>query len=259
MHLFLLWLFSERYDSRSCVYDRSQQDFSALVNLPPGPHRLKFIVDTQWKTSKNLPSGTDQEGNLINYLQVTKQLDPNIAHSDSQSRFQSPEDAARYWQAEAQWTTEIPAELIAYGEATEAEEAAMDAHDEHNRLRAERGLPPEPMPAHFQYTQQQQHASATPPSLPAQLQKGVLNQSASHPVGSGDDNSILPKPDHTVIDHLAAAPMNKGFLSVGVTKRYRRKVCFSRLRCNFSKILTSSISLLLRFCTVSHFSLRDKQ
>ena len=44
---------------------RSQPDFTALVNLPPGPHRLKFIVDTQWKTSKNLPSATDQYGSLF--------------------------------------------------------------------------------------------------------------------------------------------------------------------------------------------------
>ena len=43
-------------------YGRSQTDFSALVNLPPGPHRLKFIVDKQWKTSRNLPSATDQDG-----------------------------------------------------------------------------------------------------------------------------------------------------------------------------------------------------
>jgi hypothetical protein len=46
------------------------KDFTALVNLPPGPHSLKFIIDKQWKTSKYLPSATDADGNLINYLQV---------------------------------------------------------------------------------------------------------------------------------------------------------------------------------------------
>lgn len=66
-----------------------------------------------------------------------------------------------------------------------------------------------------------------PPMLPAQLEKGPLNHAAYVTQGSGDDNSILPKPDHSVINHLAASPIKGGFLSVGVTTRYKRKVCLS--------------------------------
>ena len=64
---------------------------------------------------------------------------------------------------------------------------------------------------------------ASPPHLPASLAKGVLNDSNIVAQGSGDDNSILPIPDHTAIDHLAASPITKGLLSVGMTKRFRRK------------------------------------
>ena len=44
----------------------SAGDFSALISLPPGPHRLKFIVDKEWKASKHLQLATDADGNLIN-------------------------------------------------------------------------------------------------------------------------------------------------------------------------------------------------
>lgn len=53
---------------------KHDKDFTALVKLPPGAHSLKFIVDKQWKTSKYLPSATDADGNLVNYLQVRVQL-----------------------------------------------------------------------------------------------------------------------------------------------------------------------------------------
>lgn len=150
---------------------------------------------------------------MINYLQVTKADAPQTI---ARSAYQSVEDEERYWREEAQWTSEIPAELIAFGEQFEAEEAAAVAQEEHNRMLADQGLPPESM--------QPLHSSGPPPvpppSLPAQLQRGILNSPGST---GQDDNSILPKPDHSVIDHLAASPISKGLLSVAITKRYRRK------------------------------------
>jgi hypothetical protein len=68
-----------------------------------------------------------------------------------------------------------------------------------------------------------------PPQLPAQLRKAVLNEGSLVPEGSGDDNSILPRPEHSVIDHLLASPINKGYFSVAVTKRYKHKVGTDRL------------------------------
>lgn len=132
---------------------------------------------------------------------------------------------------EAQWTNVIPEPLPAFGEATDAEDAAMEAHEEHNRRLMEQGVEPLPPPDERELSSHIMSRNfAPPPHIPAQLQRGVLNhvQVAQGIVGSGDDNSILPKPDHTVIDHLAASPINKGLLSVGVTKRYRRKVRFDK-------------------------------
>lgn len=135
-------------------------------------------------------------------------------------------DEEEYWREllEQRWTTQIPEELLAFGEMQEAEEAAYEAQDEHNRKLVERGLPQEPIvQPNITPTHPNLLHPVAPPSLPAQLQRGVLNSIVLVAQGSGDDNSLLPKPDHSVIDHLAASPITKGLLSVGVTKRYRKK------------------------------------
>lgn len=154
-----------------------------------------------------------------------------------------------------QWTQEIPAVLLAYGDATEAALDAQDAAREADYQRSAQSSSSMPMPNLPQLDQSHQYPTSgqngpssipnvlpnpailalqrkplsqlqliQPPSLPAQLEKGVLNATVLVAKGSGDDNSILPKPDHSVLNHLAASPIKGGLLSVGVTTRYRRKV-----------------------------------
>ncbi|KAH9808871.1 carbohydrate-binding module family 48 [Melampsora americana] len=192
-------------------------NFSALVALPPGPHRLKFIVDKRWKTSKYLPSATDDKGNLINYLQVNPGDQPfrglgprgiwsgytyaNWSLGSSIGGFSGMlEEEA---EEEERWTTEIPTALISYEEY----------HDEEGIEGEE-----EPGPSSVGF-------AAEPPKLPAQLKEGILNVSSKVTDGLSisDDNSLLPKPDHSVLNHLAASPIKQGLLSVGVTSRYKRK------------------------------------
>lgn len=396
--------------------------------MPPGPHTLKFIVDKQWKTSKYLPSATDADGNLINYLQVNKpeeiaaigevitqqqqqlrqqqqqqgatssnatagpssgsaagtgthspvaaavmaaamagiavttpdgtvaapsysyqhyfqqgenggfgppspvagpsgssaakaaqstmespaksstatgqdkttssssparqrdgstsayrgdaiQREASQRSPQAPSRYQPPQrtqrDTSAYasieqtlqWEDDSDWTSEIPAVLIAYGDASEA---ALDFQEAQERALAEKqnpsgshSLPPPNLPGSLSASNSAPHTpisahdhnnnlggassipssfpqhssmllinrkplsqliSIQPPTLPAQLEKGVLNATVLVAKGSGDDNSILPRPDHSVLNHLAASPIKGGLLSVGVTTRYRQKV-----------------------------------
>lgn len=224
------------------MFRDSASDFSALISLPPGNHRLKFIVDREWKASKHLPVATDADGNLINYLQVnptTSKIAAGYwtaaASSSGQPTWVAtpPKQAqAPMWagfedeellgqdeenEEEEEWTQEIPKELVEWGEW----EAERDALENESAISLPEGgvrpppkeLPPPPA-----------SSGVPPPSLPAQLEKGPLNHAAYVTQGSGDDNSILPKPDHSVINHLAASPIKGGFLSVGVTTRYKRKV-----------------------------------
>lgn len=45
-------------------------DFNAMLRLPPGQYRLKFIVDDSWRCSKQIPTATDDDGTLVNWLEV---------------------------------------------------------------------------------------------------------------------------------------------------------------------------------------------
>lgn len=124
----------------------------------------------------------------------------------------SPDDPS-FEAEDEEWTQEIPAGLIEWGE--------WEAERENYEIALESAKPP---PASYSLPPAPLGGGVPPPSLPAQLEKGPLNHAAYVTQGSGDDNSILPKPDHSVINHLAASPIKGGFLSVGVTTRYKRKV-----------------------------------
>ncbi|KAI9608580.1 hypothetical protein H4Q26_004763 [Puccinia striiformis f. sp. tritici PST-130] len=212
----------------------SQGDaFSALVALPPGPHQLKFIVDRRWKTSKYLPSATDDKGNLINYLQVNigdqpfRGLGPRgiwsgYTYADWSSggagiledHNGSSDDRT---DSEHEWTSEIPIALLEYEEYHDRSDSSS--------VNSEREPPPPPSTDQEQDTPTPGHVgfAAEPPNLPAQLKEGILNLSSRLPNGASDDNSLLPKPDHSVLNHLAASPIRQGLLSVGVTSRFKRK------------------------------------
>ncbi|GAA5986377.1 hypothetical protein JCM10908_003729 [Rhodotorula pacifica] len=287
--VFVTGTFAKGWKTKIELRKTDASDFSALISLPPGPHRLKFIVDDEWKASKHLPVATDADGNLINYLQVNavnSKLPPNIWQPPVTSSTLSPPSASAgagagtaaynaaaaaaaaagsavapsstptnragqlgaglFWpfggddedpslaqggsaitldvdEDDTQWTQEIPSDLVKWGE-WEAERDAIENHfyAQHPNGPSDTTPPPEfPPPPPF--------AGVQPPSLPAQLEKGPLNHAAYVTQGSGDDNSILPKPDHSVINHLAASPIKGGFLSVGVTTRYKRKVYYKAL------------------------------
>jgi len=50
--------------------DNSTHDFHTVLRLAPGAYRLKFIVDESWKCSKHIPTATDDDGTLVNWIEV---------------------------------------------------------------------------------------------------------------------------------------------------------------------------------------------
>lgn len=132
------------------------------------------------------------------------------------------------------WTNEIPEELIKYGEYSDAVNQALS--NERPQPTPPGLIPAQPQNGKVgmcQVVPVHELGRINPPRLPAQLEKGVLNSSLTIAQGSGDDNSILPKPDHSVISHLAASPIKGGLLSVGVTMRYKKKVSAQLLLSHF--------------------------
>jgi hypothetical protein len=74
-------IFSLRLDFTCALLilvSNSSQDFSAVLELPPGTHRLKFIVDDEWKCSNDLETATDPDGNLVNYIEVDDGFDDDL-------------------------------------------------------------------------------------------------------------------------------------------------------------------------------------
>jgi hypothetical protein len=51
--------------------DQIGSEFSNIIQMPLGTQHLKFIVDDEWKCCQDLPIASDEEGNLINYLQIS--------------------------------------------------------------------------------------------------------------------------------------------------------------------------------------------
>ena len=118
------------------------------VNLLPGTHHLKFIVDDQIRTSDDYPQAVDdRDGSLANYVSVpfpSSTTSPSAAATAPGSSaisplaspvHQHPLNANSFWSdasstvgesgsgrehAEPQWTTEIPPELIAAAAEEEA-------------------------------------------------------------------------------------------------------------------------------------------
>ncbi|GAA5993898.1 hypothetical protein JCM11641_004735 [Rhodosporidiobolus odoratus] len=271
--VFVTGTFAKGWKTKIELRKTDPSDFSCLISLPPGPHRLKFIVDNEWKASKHLPVATDADGNLINYLQVSPSpsliLPPSTSAPAATQVSTTPSKAQQhlspfgpggaqpglgglFWpfsvpglsgnglededpnasgaaggaggggadvwgEDDSSWSQEIPPELVQWGDwEAQRDQIEADFYAKYPGGPTSSTPYPELPPPPFS-------AAVPPPSLPAQLEKGPLNHAAYVTQGSGDDNSILPKPDHSVINHLAASPIKGGFLSVGVTTRYKRK------------------------------------
>lgn len=115
------------------------------------------------------------------------------------------------------WTDEIPWALVDFQQMEE--EALSD--------------PPEDMPVSQHRAFRQRCATIlsqlpVPPALPPHLNKVILNVTPKELEGTvggtaGDDNSILPLPNHVVLNHLTASAIKNDTLAVGTTTRYRRK------------------------------------
>ncbi|KAN0060214.1 galactose metabolism-related protein [Thecaphora frezii] len=259
--VFVTGTFANEWRSKILLH-RSRRDHSCVLHLPPGTHRLKFIVDDRWRVSRDLPTATDGDGNLVNYVEIpnvgpalsapgedlpgARERAPGTGHTrDRSSKIESKRttmdlvEEARKAQAarrgdlddvfgpddapdsEESWTREIPASLLA---AQEAEEEYRESLEGGGGSGGEGSRTQQ----HQRGDSGSQAALPSPPALPRQLEKVILNSSPANTAGNGaggtvDDNSILPAPNHVVLNHLTASSIKGGVLAVGTTTRYKRK------------------------------------
>jgi len=169
--------------------NKSTNDFSTVINLPVGTHRFKFIVDDVWKCSDELPTASDIDGNLINYIEVTddsKKDDLFIDNIDSINGYsESPPE---------EYTDVIPSYLTSTVPNYYSDNINVD------------------------YNEDEQ-----PPLLPPHLEKVLLNTHHKNEDPSKEDPMVLPIPNHVVLNHLYTLSIRDGVMALGTTSRYRKK------------------------------------
>lgn len=192
---------------------------TALLQLPPGTHHVKFIVDGVMQLSNELPTAVDYTNILVNYIEVSADDIPTEQPGEDGK---TPEGV-------------YPPQVLPEG--TESKDHAPDSLGKRQPLDGEpptkpthwgNGVPgylfdlEQPEKSH-RYHRGNKAATdfATPPNIPVFLQKLILNGTTP----MKDDNSVLNMPNHTVLNHLATSSIKNHVLATSVTTRYKRKVC----------------------------------
>ncbi|KAL2828250.1 hypothetical protein BDW59DRAFT_51962 [Aspergillus cavernicola] len=194
---------------------------STKLNLRPGTHHLKFIVDGEMRASDNLPTAVDFTNHLVNYIELSPD-DVNRTRRESDKGVVSP----------GVHPPQVLPDSVADGKV----ESAVD-DDKSDKEEPEepeeipigdfRNIIPlflldldkdEDSPCYQQAVNIISDAP-TPPSLPLFLGKSILNGTTP----MKDDSSLLNNPNHTVLNHLATSSIKNGVLATSVTTRYKRK------------------------------------
>lgn len=220
---------------------------SATINLQPGTHHLKFIVDGDMRLSDFLPTAVDFTNILVNYIEVSPDDLPahpptepvNIpgkqAASTPRPEYRVPEgvfppqvlpptpELQPVTREEPPTSTTQPSSPsnkpvpIAPGPPKEY-------HTEVPRFLADLDAPEHS--ARFDRANAAVNTAPAPPSLPMFLGKSILNGTTP----MKDDSSVLIMPNHTVLNHLATSSIKNNVLATSVTTRYKRKVSKGKAR-----------------------------
>eukprot|EP01135_Chromosphaera_perkinsii_P001222 Nk52_evm21s162 gene=Nk52_evmTU21s162 len=145
---------------------KSHEEFSAIINLPPGSHQYKFIVDDEWKFNPDQPTLSDKSGAVNNSITISDEY------------FEDPLNT-----------------------------------------QTSRAMPESPSGQYSQEVPKFDNDTKPPPVLPPHLLEVILN---SEPV-SKIDPTLLPVPNHVMLNHLYALSVRDGVMVLGVTHRYKKK------------------------------------
>jgi len=170
---------------------KSVNEFSTVLNFPPGIHHIKFIVDDEWKCSNDLLTATDQDGNLVNYVEVDDSSSPLYDTLSHQPDVISTSPPGEYTNSFPEFNVVDPSPNLRRGSTASFSEA-----------------------------------TSRPPLLPPHLGKVLLNAAPIHndgPSRSAEDSWLLPVPNHVVLNHLYACSIRDGVMAVAGTSRYRNK------------------------------------
>lgn len=211
----------------------SRDGLSVLLQLPPGTHHVKFIIDGDMRASDNLPTAVDYTNVLVNYIEVSADDIPRPRRESDRTKIPTVVPPGVY-------PPQVLPEADEYDYASESAPGSQEASEAEEEKEAEE-VEVEVPTKNFQTTipqflidvdkdedtnDYQQAANLIgetppPPSLPLFLGKSILNGTTP----MKDDSSVLNYPNHTVLNHLATSSIKNGVLATSATTRYKRKVC----------------------------------
>jgi len=186
---------------------------STILELPPGTHHVKFIVDGDMHLSNDLPTAVDYTNILVNYIEVSADDIPKepVPEKVPEGVFPplilpSAETGGPTRGTVKSKTSDVeqPTRPVYYGGNVPKYLLDLDREEHAKRFqRAARHVADVPMP----------------PSLPLFLGKSILNGTTP----MKDDSSVLNMPNHTVLNHLATSSIKNEVLATCLTTRYKRK------------------------------------
>lgn len=207
------------------------------LQLPPGTHRFRFIVDNELRFSDYLPTATDQMGNFVNYLEVapTQQSEDTAkavrtgAESTDQT---SKDDRKQPMSARSRIALEIESEPddLGNGYSRFHDTTPLRPNFEYTQDIPAVFTDPNVMEQYYLTLDQQKNnhqnmAWLTPPQLPPHLENVILNSYSNAQGESSNENNsgALPIPNHVILNHLATSSIKHNTLCVASIVRYKRK------------------------------------
>ena len=221
------------------------------LQLPPGTHRFRFIVDNELRFSDYLPTATDQMGNFVNYLEVVapnQQQQQNSSRPGEERTVSSRDDTTSHGHLGGQNSSNKKKRTMPMSTrsriAMEIEQEPDDMGDGYSRyydevlskprLEYTQDIPavftdPTVMEQYYLTLDQQQNnhqnmAWLTPPQLPPYLENVILNSYSNSQIENNENNSgALPIPNHVILNHLATSSIKHNTLCVASIVRYKQK------------------------------------
>ncbi|GAM86721.1 hypothetical protein ANO11243_047400 [Dothideomycetidae sp. 11243] len=222
---------------------------STTLQLPPGTHHLKFLVNNDMQVSPQLPTTVDFTNILVNYIEVAQPTTapvavPAPATKPMEIRNKQTSDTA------SPMRTSSPATRTAGATASPSAAGARSSPKpaKGTQIAIKKGPPKQytsqipsylldldtwPPPtdspessadessaaAKYHRATSAANAQPEPPSLPLFLSKSILNSATP----MKDDSSVLVLPNHTVLNHLSTTSIRAGVLASSCTCRYKQR------------------------------------
>jgi len=124
------------------------------VNLPPGTHHIRYIVDDQVRISDDLPTAVDDQGSLANYVAIVSSPHaspnsyggtPHVPTAQRHNSFWSEASSSAAFPEK--WTNKLPPELLA---AAREEEVYLASLSNSLHTQPAPHIPPAPvLPRHL--------------------------------------------------------------------------------------------------------------